>query len=129
MEDMHYLKENKKFIYAACLIPLLLFYVDRTTALWFDHTYDDLKIHKVLKYIDPVMNVIGNGLTLIIIGFLLYMIGKYYNRRLASHRQSIIHRAVDYGCSRPDTEAFYRQSKAEVDLRPCFHRTVIQKRI
>ena len=82
MEDMPYLKENKKIIYAACLIPVLLFYVDRTAALWFDHTYDTLEIHKVLKYADPVMNIIGNGLTLIIIGFLLYMIGKYYNRRL-----------------------------------------------
>lgn len=82
MEDMPYLKENKKFIYAACLIPVLLFYVDRTAALWFDHTYDNLEIHKALKYADPVMNIIGNGLTLIIIGFLLYMIGKYYNRRL-----------------------------------------------
>ena len=82
MEDMPYLKENKKIIYAACLIPVLLFYVDRTTALWFGHNYNDLKIHKALKYTDPVMNIIGNGLTLIIIGFLLYVIGKYYNRRL-----------------------------------------------
>jgi membrane-associated phospholipid phosphatase len=82
MEDMRYLKENKIFIYAACLIPVLLFYFDRITALWFDHTYDNLKLHKALKYIDPVMNIIGNGLTLIIIGLLLYVIGKYYNRRL-----------------------------------------------
>jgi membrane-associated phospholipid phosphatase len=82
MEDIPYLKENKKFIYAACLIPVLLFYADRTVALWFENTYNNLIIHKVLKYADPVMNIIGNGLTLIIIGFLLYMIGKYYNRRL-----------------------------------------------
>jgi len=82
MEDMPYLKESRKIIYAACLIPVLLFYADRTVALWFEHTYNNLKLHKALKYIDPVMNIIGNGLTLIIIGFLLYMIGKYYNRRL-----------------------------------------------
>ena len=82
MEDMPYLKENKKIIYAACLIPVLLFYADRTVALWFEHTYNNLKLHKALKYIDPVMNIIGNGLTLIIIGLLLYLIGKYYNRRL-----------------------------------------------
>jgi membrane-associated phospholipid phosphatase len=82
MEDMPYLKENKKIIFAACLIPVFLFYVDRTAALWFDNTYDNLELHKALKHIDPVMNIIGNGLTLIIIAFLLYMIGKYYNRRL-----------------------------------------------
>lgn len=79
---MPYLKENKIIIYAACLIPVVLFYVDSTTVSWFHYTYDDLKIHKALKYIDPFMNVIGNGLTLIIIGLLLYVIGKYYNRRL-----------------------------------------------
>jgi membrane-associated phospholipid phosphatase len=79
---MRFLKENRLLISAACLIPLLLLYVDRTVVEWFGSIYESLRLHKILKHVDPIMTVIGNGATLIAIGLLIYMAGKYYNKRL-----------------------------------------------
>ena len=79
---MRFLKENKLLISAACLIPFLLFYVDRIVVEWFGGIYESLRLHKVLKHIDPLMTFTGNGATLIAVGLLLYIAGKYYNKRL-----------------------------------------------
>ena len=79
---MRFLKENKILISAACLIPALLFYVDRIVVEWFGSIYESLRLHKVLKHVDPFITVVGNGATLIAIGLLLYVAGKYYNKRL-----------------------------------------------
>jgi membrane-associated phospholipid phosphatase len=79
---MRFLKENRILILSACFVPLLLFYVDRIVVEWFGSIYDGLRLHKVLKHVDPVMTVVGNGATLIAIGLLVCVIGKYYNKRL-----------------------------------------------
>jgi membrane-associated phospholipid phosphatase len=79
---MRFLKENKILISAACLIPALLFYVDRIVVEWFGSIYESLSLHKTIKHIDPFMTISGNGSTLIAIGLLLYVAGKYYNKRL-----------------------------------------------
>jgi membrane-associated phospholipid phosphatase len=79
---MRFLKENKLLISAVCLIPFLLFYVDRIVVEWFGSIYENLRLHKILKHVDPIITVIGNGSTLIAVGLLLYVAGKYYNKRL-----------------------------------------------
>ena len=60
----------------------MLFYVDRIVIEWFGGIYDTLRVHKILKHVDPFMTVVGNGSTLIAVGLIIYVAGRYYNKKL-----------------------------------------------
>jgi membrane-associated phospholipid phosphatase len=78
---MRFLKEIKSLIYIACLLPVFLFYLDKVIVRWMKYSYKYMEIHRLFKYIDPYVDIVGNGLTLILFAFLLFLFGKYVNSR------------------------------------------------
>jgi len=78
---MRFLKEIKSLIYIACLLPVFLFYFDKVIVRWMKYSYKYMEIHRLFKYIDPYVDIVGNGLTLILFAFILFLFGKYVNSR------------------------------------------------
>lgn len=81
---MQFLKENRRLLYINIIIlPLFVFYLDKPLILWIRTFHrGNFKIYPFLEYIDPLINLAGNGATLIIISFMFYLSGRYLNQRL-----------------------------------------------
>jgi undecaprenyl-diphosphatase len=80
---MQFLKENKNLFYIAFILPLFFFCLDKPFILWMaDFGKNKSYINSLLEFVDPLINFISNGLTLIIIACMLYMLGKIFNKRL-----------------------------------------------
>ncbi|MGB9713085.1 MAG: phosphatase PAP2 family protein [Dissulfurimicrobium sp.] len=81
---MQFLKENKiLFILLLLILPLFLFHFDKLTIESVRNLHEnDLVISRLLELIDPVVNFIGYGLTLILSGLLLYIVGKFIDKKL-----------------------------------------------
>lgn len=80
---MQSLKDNKRLLYIAIILPLFIFYFDKTMILWMRSFHrGNLKFYSILEYIDPLINFAGNGATLFIIALMLYLSGRYLNQRL-----------------------------------------------
>lgn len=80
---MRYLKENKKMLCLAFILPVFLFYLDKMIIVWLKYFHSKPgEINIVLTSIDPCVNFIAHGATLITGAFLLYMFGKMYSRKV-----------------------------------------------
>jgi undecaprenyl-diphosphatase len=80
---MQFLKENKKFSYILLILPLFLFYLDRFIIESVRNLHENAFIvSRLLELLDPVMNFVGYGLTLIVGALLLCIIGKFVNQKL-----------------------------------------------
>lgn len=80
---MQFLKDNKRLFYIAIILPLFIFYLDKTAILWMRSFHkDNFNIYPFLEYIDPFINFAGNGATLMIIALMFYISGRYLNQRL-----------------------------------------------
>lgn len=79
---MQFLKENKRLLYIVVILPLFFFYLDKTIILWMrDFHKGNFKIYPFLESIDPLINFISHGSTLIIIALILYVSGRYLNQK------------------------------------------------
>jgi len=81
---MHYLKEGRKLFYVAVVLPVFFLYPDKTIALWIKGFDNELQIHRCLESIDPLINVVGNGATLIFSALLLWIAGELVPLTLVS---------------------------------------------
>lgn len=80
---MRFLKENKQFLYILITLPLFVLYLDRLVIISVRNLHEnDFVISKLLELVDPIMNFIGYGLTLIVGALLLCIIGKFVNQKL-----------------------------------------------
>lgn len=80
---MRFLKENKQFLYIFMILPLFLFYLDRFIIESVRNLHEnDLIVSRLLESVDPIMNFIGYGLTLIVGALLLCIIGKFVNKKM-----------------------------------------------
>jgi membrane-associated phospholipid phosphatase len=80
---MQLLKENKYLFSMAILLPLFFFCLDNVFIVWmrdFEESKSSLQL--LLESIDPLINVISHGVSLIIIACILYVVGKVSNKRL-----------------------------------------------
>jgi undecaprenyl-diphosphatase len=83
MIGMQFLKENKSYLIALALLPLF-FYFDMSFVLWIRAVRkENPALNCMLESIDPVTNIISHGATLAVIACVLYMIGKYTDKRLS----------------------------------------------
>lgn len=82
---MHYLKENKILLCIAAILPVFFFGPDKAIIIWFRHFREKhAKIYLWLESLDRGVDVAGNGSTLIIIAFMLYVYGRlFYKSRLS----------------------------------------------
>ena len=79
---MHFLKENKALSAIAALIPLFLFYGDEVVISYvrlFHRANPD--IGQMLQTADRIMYFAAHGTTLIVGALMLYLIGRYANRK------------------------------------------------
>jgi len=84
MIGMQFLKENKNYFIALAILPLVFLYLDSGFISWMRAIEKEKSsLYYFLESIDPVINVIGNGATLVIIACVLFIIGKYTNKRLS----------------------------------------------
>jgi undecaprenyl-diphosphatase len=80
---MRLLKENKNLFYIVIVLPLFFFYLDNAFIVWMrDIEERKSSLHLLLESIDPLIDFFSNGLTLVIIACILYVIGKLSNKRL-----------------------------------------------
>jgi len=86
---MRFLRETKSLIYIACLLPLFIFYLDKIIVRWMKYSYKYMEMHRLFKYIDPYVDIVGNGLTLILFAFILFLFGKYVNNRFYAAGRSL----------------------------------------
>ena len=79
---MEILKVNKKIIFAVLLLPVFLFYFDKPIIGWLqDIEKNNSYIYLLLEFFDPLINFISNGLTIIVLVSIIYLIGKFFNKR------------------------------------------------
>lgn len=79
---MQFLKKNRILLYVAVILPLFFFYLDKTVILWVrNFRKDNLKIYPFLESMDPLINFISHGSTLIIIALILYVSGRNLNQK------------------------------------------------
>jgi undecaprenyl-diphosphatase len=89
--DMRFLRENKALLLLAVPLPFFLYYGDEVVLSWvraFHKTRPD--IGQVLQSADHIMYIAAHGATLIIGALLLYLIGKYVNRKFYNVGMSLL---------------------------------------
>lgn len=80
---MQFLRENRRLLYVAAIVPLFFFYLDKAVILWIrNFRRDNFKIYPFFECVDPLINFTSHGATLVIISILLYVLGRYLNHRL-----------------------------------------------
>ena len=86
---MHYLKESKKLFYVAAVLPVFFLYLDKSIVLWLKGFYNGLQIHRFFVSLDPLINVAGNGATLMAGALVLYVAGKFLSQRICMVGKSL----------------------------------------
>jgi undecaprenyl-diphosphatase len=77
---MHFLKKNKELLFAGPLFILLLALQDKAVMVWMkylDQSHSSL--YMLLRKLDPFINFIGHGTTLLVAACLLFVIGKKFS--------------------------------------------------
>jgi membrane-associated phospholipid phosphatase len=78
---MHFLKRNRYLVPVALLI-IPAFFVDRAVLSYVENFYaTHAAVFHLVRAVEPFVNFISNGATLIGAAFLLFLGGKYYQRR------------------------------------------------
>lgn len=94
---MQSLRERKNLFYmlvvfsVVFLAPVFFLYIDRTIIDWirYFHKYH-IQTHRILNDIDIFVNFISNGLTQLTIAFMLFVFGRFLNKRLQDAGKSLI---------------------------------------
>jgi membrane-associated phospholipid phosphatase len=82
MEDMQFLREYKRFFYVAMILPVFFFYLDKAVILWMRNFHKDRNIYPLFHSVDPFINFIAHGATLLILAFLIYLFGRSLNQKV-----------------------------------------------
>jgi undecaprenyl-diphosphatase len=97
---MHFLKNNRQILSVAFVFPLFFLYIDRSVILWMRgfHT-DGMHLYALLHSVDPLIEFIAHGATLIAGAFLLYLIGRFFQPRLYDMGRTLFAGLVSAGIS------------------------------
>ncbi len=100
---MRFLKDNKIIVsglLSVAVVELVLFlHFDTVVVLWARDLHRIGGAHSILDVVNPLMNVVSNGVTLIIAAFLLYAIGRYKNPGLYPFGRSLLIGLLSAGIS------------------------------
>jgi undecaprenyl-diphosphatase len=85
MGTMRFLKENKNILFMlfmVLILPVFFFGLDEKVVLWIKAFYAvNGNIYSLFHSIDPFVNFIGHGATLIILAFLIWLVGRFLDQR------------------------------------------------
>jgi len=80
---MQFLKENKKIVFAILLLPVFLFYLDGHLIGWIrDFGEKRSYVNSLLDSVDPLINFLSHGTTIMVIICAILLCGKLFNKRL-----------------------------------------------
>lgn len=97
---MQFLKDNKQLFYVVFVFPLFFLYADRMVILWMKGVRSDNGyLYASLQSVDPFINFIAHGATLITAAFFLYLIGRFYKPSLYGVGRSLLAGLVSAGIS------------------------------
>jgi undecaprenyl-diphosphatase len=97
---MQFLKNNKRMFYVVFFFPLFFLYLDRTVVLWIrDVHIDNTYLYAFLRSLDPLIDFISHGATLIAVAFVLYLIGRFLRPGLYDVGRSLLAGLVTAGIS------------------------------
>jgi len=88
---MHFLRDNRRLLYLAAPMLLFLYYGDEVVLSWvraFHKSHPD--IGQLLQSADRIMFFAAHGTTLIVGAFLLYLTGRYINRKFHNIGMSLL---------------------------------------
>ncbi len=78
---MHFLKRNK-YLIPVVLLVIPAFFVDKAVLFWIGNYYSGhAAISRSVRTVDPFMEIVSNGGTLIGAAFVLFLAGRYYRER------------------------------------------------
>src|SRR5208337_1307319 len=78
--DMHFLKKNKELLLAGPPFILLLAFQDKAVMVWMKHLDQSRSsLYMLLRRLDPFINFIGHGTTLLVAACLLFVTGKKFS--------------------------------------------------
>lgn len=72
------------------LLPLFFFYLDRVVILWVKNFRQDSHVVYLIDQSNIVISFISNGATLLVIAVLIYLLGRWLNKRLHVVGKSLI---------------------------------------
>ncbi len=77
---MDFLKKNKELLFAGLFFILVLAFLDNAAMVWLKHL-DQARasLYMLLRKLDPFINFIGHGTTLLVAACLLFVIGKKFS--------------------------------------------------
>ncbi len=77
---MHFLKKNKELLLAGPLVILLIAFQDKAVMVWMKYLDQSRSsFYVLLRKLDPFINFIGHGTTLLVTACLLFVIGKKFS--------------------------------------------------
>jgi len=80
---MHFLKKNKELLLAGPPFILLLAFQDKAVMVWMKHLDQSRSsLYMLLRKLDPLINFIGHGTTLLVAAGLLFVVGKKFSAGL-----------------------------------------------
>jgi membrane-associated phospholipid phosphatase len=88
---MQFLRDNRKLIIAVMSLPLFFFWFDRIIVSFLKNYFVKKSfIYYIFEQADPFTRFISHGTTLIVVAFLLFLIGKFYNRKCYNAGKTLI---------------------------------------
>ncbi len=97
---MQFLRNNKQMVCALFFFPVFFLYLDRVVILWMkDLHMDNTSFYASLHSLDPFMNFISHGATLIAAAFILYLAGRFFRPGLYDAGKSLFFGLVSAGIS------------------------------
>lgn len=97
---MQFLRDNKQMFYIVFFFPLFFLYLDRIVILWMrDVHMDNTSLYALLHSMDPLIDFIAHGATLIAGAFILCLIGRFFKPGLYDVGRSLFVGLVSAGIS------------------------------
>lgn len=87
---MQFLRENKSLFYVMMIVPLFFFYIDMAIISWIrDFQQGRTYFSLLLDSLDPFINFVSNGVTLIVSSVAIYVTGLLFNKKLRNVGRSL----------------------------------------
>jgi len=117
---MRYLREGRKLLYVAAALPVFFIYLDKTIVLWIKRFYNELEIHRLFGFLDPLIDFAGNGATLVAVALTLYVAGRFFSQKMCRVGKSLLIGLVSSGIMVQAMKHLIGRARPRVTADPVF---------